>query len=260
MRHAVQFVPIVTTIIAFAFAGVVMGRWVDRRSPHLLWWSIGLLTYAAGTITESATTLLGWHEPVFRAWYITGALLGGAPLAQGSVYLHLPRRAANILTAVVATVIVVASVCVLASPIDYSLVEPFRLTGKVLTWRWVRLFSPFINTYALIFLVGGAILSAVRYKRTRETYHRFVGNVCIAVGGVLPGIGGAFTRFGHTEVLYVTELFGLLFIFAGYRMNVAGKTRESAKREAEDGRREAGDGRRRIPGMPLESRPSVPRV
>ena len=251
MRHAVQFVPIVTTIVAFAFAGVVMGRWVDRRSPHLLWWSIGLLTYAAGTVTESATTLLGWHEPVFRAWYITGALLGGAPLAQGSVYLHLPRRAANILTAVVATVIVVASVCVLASPIDYSLVEPFRLTGKVLTWRWVRLFSPFINTYALIFLVGGAIVSAIRYKRTRETYHRFVGNVCIAAGAILPGIGGAFTRFGHTEVLYVTELLGLLFIYAGYRMNVSGKTVRDTKTGEAKRKRETGDERHQTVGMPV---------
>jgi len=186
---------------------------------------------------------------VFRAWYITGALLGGAPLAQGSVYLHLPRRVANILTAVVATVIVVASVCVLASPIDYSLVEPFRLTGKVLAWRWVRLFSPFINTYAVIFLVGGAIVSAVRYRRTRETYHRFIGNVCIAVGGILPGIGGAFTRFGHTEVLYVTELLGLLFIYAGYRMNVAGKTVRVRRRETVS-----------TLGRPLESSQRVSRV
>ncbi|HUQ81701.1 MAG TPA: hypothetical protein VM076_11205 [Gemmatimonadaceae bacterium] len=221
MRTAVQFVPIITTVVALAFAGLVMGRWVERRSPHLLWWAIGMLTYAAGTITESTTTLFGWHEPVFRAWYITGALLGGAPLAQGSVYLHLPRRAANSLTIAVVTVIVIASACVVASPIDYNLVEPFRLTGKVLEWRWVRLFSPFINTYAVLFLVGGAIASAVRYRRTRETYHRFIGNVYIAVGGILPGIGGAFTRFGHTEVLYVTELLGLLCIYAGYRMNVS---------------------------------------
>jgi hypothetical protein len=181
-----------------------------------------LLTFGAGTITESATTLLGWHEPVFRAWYITGALLGGAPLAQGSVYLHLPRRTANWLTAIVATVVVVASVCVIQSPIDYALVEPFRLSGKVLGWRWVRLFSPFINLYAVIFLVGGAIVSAIRYKRTRETYHRFVGNVYVAIGAILPGIGGTFTRFGHTEVLYVTELIGLLLIYRGYRLNVAG--------------------------------------
>ena len=125
MRAVVLFIPIITTVISFAFAGVVMARWMDRRATHLLWWAIGLLTYGAGTITESATTLLGWHEPVFRAWYITGALLGGAPLAQGSVYLHLSRRTAHWLTTIVATLIVVASVCVMLSPINYALVEPF---------------------------------------------------------------------------------------------------------------------------------------
>jgi len=221
MRHAVHFVPIVTTVVSLAFAGVVLARWMDRRTPHLLWWGIGLLTYGAGTITESVTTLFGWNEPTFRAWYIAGALLGGAPLAQGSVYLHLNRRTANRLTVLVGSVIVIASVCVLLSPIDYSLVEPFRLSGKVFEWRWVRLFSPFINLYAVTFLVGGAIVSAIRYRRTTETYHRFVGNVYIAVGAILPGIGGAFTRFGHTEVLYVTELLGLLCIYAGYRLNTA---------------------------------------
>lgn len=224
MRTAVHFIPIVTTVVAFAFAGVVMARWIDRRSPHLLWWGIGLLTYGAGTITESATTLLGWNEWVFRAWYIAGALLGGAPLAQGSVYLHLERRVANRLTVVVASVILVASVCVIASPIDSTLVEPYRLTGKVLEWSWVRLFSPFINLYAVVFLVGGAIVSAMRYRRSAETYHRFAGNVAIAVGGILPGIGGAFTRFGHTEVLYVTELLGLLLIYGGYRLNVRSRS------------------------------------
>ena len=95
------------------------------------------------------------------------------------------------------------------------------MSGRVLEWRWVRLFSPFINLYAVIFLVGGAIVSAARYKRTREMYHWFVGNVWIAIGAILPGIGGAFTRFGHTEVLYVTELFGLLCIYVGYRLNTS---------------------------------------
>jgi len=44
-----------------------------------------------------------------------------------------------------------------------------------------------------------------------------LGNTFIALGGLLPGIGGGFTRFGHVEVLYVTELIGLLLILAGYR-------------------------------------------
>src|SRR5215213_1211754 len=86
--------------------------------------------------------------------------------------------------------------------------------------------------------MGAAVVSSKRYQRTNETYNRFIGNVCIAVGGILPGIGGAFTRFGHTEVLYVTELLGLLFIYAGYRMNVAAKA--GLSREEGNGRRETG--------------------
>ena len=54
-------------------------------------------------------------------------------------------------------------------------------------WSWVRLFSPFINIYAFIFLVGGAAWSAVRYARHRENDGRRVwGNVLIAVGALLP--------------------------------------------------------------------------
>jgi hypothetical protein len=220
----VQYIPIATTAIALAFSAVLFARWRAKGGgPHLLWWAIGTLTYAAGTITESATTLFGWHEPVFRAWYITGALLGGAPLAQGSVYLHLPRSTANALSVALVTAIVVAGTCVVLSPIDYALVAPFGLTGKVLVWRWVRMFSPFINLYALVFLAGGAAYSAWRFAKRRDTWHRFVGNTYIAVGALLPGIGGTFTRFGHTEVLYVTEFIGLVMIFVGYRYATYGR-------------------------------------
>jgi hypothetical protein len=224
MRSVVPYIPIGTTLLALLFASVLFNRWRAKRgSPHLAWWGIGMLTYAAGTITESSTTLFGWHEPLFRAWYITGALLGGAPLAQGSVYLHLSRRTANILTVALVTTIVVASTCVVLSPIDYSRVEAHRLTGKVLVWSWVRMFSPFINFYALVFLAGSAAFSAWRFAKRADAWYRFVGNTYIAVGALLPGIGGAFTRFGHTEVLYVTEFIGLLMIFIGYRYTTYGR-------------------------------------
>ena len=95
-----------------------------------------------------------------------------------------------------------------------------ELARQVLEWHWVRLFSPFINTYAFIFLVGGAVLSAWRFSKNPKTRHRFIGNVLIAVGALLPGIGGTFTRFGYTEVLYITEMTGILLIFAGYKVVV----------------------------------------
>jgi hypothetical protein len=216
----VHYIPILTTVFAIGFSVVIFRRFRERGGTHLLWWGVGMLTYAAGTITESATTLLGWHEPVFRLWYITGALLGGAPLAQGTVYLLLPRRIANRLTVGLIAAVLIGALLVWLSPINASLVEPYRLSGKVLQWRWVRFISPFINLYALVFLMGGAILSAVRYARRYGTRHRALANVFIAVGALLPGIGGTFTRLGHVEVLYVTELLGLACIAVGYRLSV----------------------------------------
>ena len=221
MRTPIHFLPIATTVIAFAFAWVILKRYrVRRTGPHLLWWAAGVFIYGIGTLTESLVTLVGWSEGLFRSWYISGALLGGAPLAQGTVYLLLARRTAHRLTLLLIPFIFTAAMFVILTPIDYTLVETHRLTGSVMRWWWVRLFSPFVNTYAVVFLVGGAALSAYRYSKSRDTYHRFVGNTFIAVGALLPGIGGAATRMGHTEVLYVMELIGIVLIWIGYQWNI----------------------------------------
>ncbi len=218
---AVHYVPIITTILSIPFALEIYRRYREHPERlHLLWWAIGIATYGVGTFTEAATTLIGWNEPTFRAWYISGALLGGAPLAQGTVYLLLERRTAHVLTGILLAFVAVASTAVILSPIDYTQVEAHRLTGRVLEWQWVRAFSPFVNMYAVVFLVGGAILSALRYSSNPATRHRVVANVLIALGAILPGIGGTATRMGYTEVLYVTELVGLLLTWAGYRMSI----------------------------------------
>ncbi len=219
--NAVHYVPIVTTILAAIFAAEIFRRYREHPDRlHLMWWAIGVAVYGVGTLTEATTTLIGWNEPTFRAWYISGALLGGAPLAQGTVYLLLSRRTAHALTILLITFVVIASVAVILSPIDYSQVEAHRLTGRVLQWQWVRAFSPFVNLYAVVFLIGGAILSALRYSTNPATRHRVIANVLIATGAILPGIGGTATRMGYTEVLYVTELAGLLLTWMGYRMSV----------------------------------------
>ncbi len=217
----VHYIPILTTLLAIPFALEIFRRW--RAFPerlHLLWWAIGVATYGAGTFTEAFTTLFGWNVVTFKAWYITGALLGGAPLAQGTVYLMLKRKAADGLTAMLILYVAIAAICVSLAPIDYSLVEAHRLTGRVFAWSWVRLFSPVVNLYAVVFLIGGAILSAIRYSRDPATKHRMFANILIAIGAILPGIGGSATRFGYTEVLYVSELIGLLLTWTGYRISV----------------------------------------
>ncbi|MBK5267854.1 MAG: hypothetical protein JJE47_10510 [Acidimicrobiia bacterium] len=218
-RSLIHYLPVVTTVVATAFTVLLWRHW--RRKPqarYLLWWTIGVALFGLGTLTEASTTIFGWSEPLFRSWYIAGALLGGAPLAQGTVYLLMKKRTADRLTVGMLTYAAIVAVFVLATPINLDEVEPHRLSGAVMGWQWVRLFSPLLNTYALIFLVGGAGWSAWRYWRRSDRPKSLVtGNALIAVGALLPGIGGSFTRAGHVEVLYVTELLGLSLIWLGYR-------------------------------------------
>jgi len=70
----------------------------------------------------------------------------------------------------------------------------------------------------VIFLVGSAVLSAIRYRRQQAPPNFVTGNALIAIGAILPGIGGAFTRMGYVEVLYVGEFLGLILIWRGYRL------------------------------------------
>ncbi len=78
------------------------------------------------------------------------------------------------------------------------------------------MFSILPNTYALIFLVGGAIWSAIQYARKQQREAR-AGQLADRHWRTPAGIGGSFTRFGYVEVLFVTEFIGLILIWAGYR-------------------------------------------
>lgn len=218
MIRVTHYLPLLTTIISTFFAVGILSRWRTKREAlHLLWWGIGVVAYGVGTLIESAVTLFGWHDILLRSWYIAGALLGGAPLALGTVYLLMSRRFAHIATTGLIITVAVTSIFVILSPVKAGLVDPQILNGKVLGWQSIRLVSPFVNSFAFLFLVGGAVYTTARFIRIPASRHVAIGNIFIAIGGILPGIGGMYSRLGHTEVLYVGELVGVVFIWYGYR-------------------------------------------
>jgi hypothetical protein len=218
VQNITHYIPVFTTIISFSFTVALYNHWQRKpEAKHLLWWTIGVFCFGIGTLTESINTLIGWSVWNMKAWYIAGALLGAFPLAQGAVYLLLKKKTADVLAWFFCFYIAIAAIAIVLTPVDLSLVDPARLTGKVMTWGWARLFSILPNTYALIFLVGGAAWSAIQYARKRGNGKRVLGNWLIAIGALLPGIGGGFTRFGYVEVLFVTEFIGISLIWAGYR-------------------------------------------
>lgn len=221
----VHYVPLATTVIAAAFASHLARRYRLRRQPNLLWWALGIACYGLGTLFEASITLFGNSVALTKAWYVAGAVLGGYPLAQGSVYLHCSRRFAHTATLLTVPVIVLTSVLVWLSPVHLDRLEPHRPSGAILAWSWVRLMTPLINVYAVFFLVGGAVWSAWWYFREGTQPNRAVGNSLIATGAVLPGIGGSIAKGGPVEPLYLLECLGLILIWAGDRLCAARQAR-----------------------------------
>ena len=219
----ITYLPLATTLLAVCFAAALLFRWWGRRTAtHLLWWSIGVGCYGLGTALESAITLGGNSIARDKAWYIAGAILGAWPLSQGTVYLLLSRRAARLLAWSALPWVVTASILVVLSPVDAMRLAPDRPSAALLTWPPARFLPIVINSYAALLLVGGAALSALRFARRHDGAQRAAGNALIALGALLPAIGGARARQGGVEALYVTELAGLLLIGAGYVLCVRG--------------------------------------
>lgn len=213
----IHYLPVATTVLSAIFCTLLLVRYRYKgKGAHLLWWAGGVFCYGLGTGLEGSITLFGNSIALTKAWYIAGALLGGYPLAQGTVYLLLRRRTAHWLTAFSLPVIVILSVLVIASPAIAAELEPHRPSGAILGWQWIRWFTPLVNGYAALFLIGGAMLSCWRFSRHEATWNRALGNAFIAFGAILPGIGGGMAKTGIVEALYLAEFVGLLFIWGGY--------------------------------------------
>ncbi|MCY4633753.1 MAG: hypothetical protein OXG04_04465 [Acidobacteria bacterium] len=213
----VHYLPAATTAVAAAFSFSLFRKYRVRPTPHIGWWAVGVATYGTGTLLETVITLAGNTVVLTRLWYVAGAVLGAYPLAQGSLYLLSSRRFANRATMVSLPFVVLTALLVLLSPIVADALEPHRPSGAVLAWGWVRLLTPFINLYAAFFLIGGAVVSAWRFRKSANGRHRAAGNALIAFGALLPAIGGALARTGLVEALYVAEFAGLVFIWGGER-------------------------------------------
>jgi hypothetical protein len=206
---------IATSVLAAGFAADLIRRWLrDRSRRNLIWWGAGVIAYGLGALAAAVVARSGWSRGWFRTWYVAGAILGGVLLAQGTAYLLHRREIADRLASSVAVVAVGAACALMLSPI--APLPSGDLAGDSIDWAWVRAFTPVLNIYAVVYLVGGAIWSAQRLHRQGDvTRRRVVGNVLIAAGGLTPAAGGLASRLGGADALPPTLLVGLVLIWVG---------------------------------------------
>jgi hypothetical protein len=76
-----------SAVLRFVFAILLIDLWRERRRPYQLIWAIGMTWYGLSAGTEFLGGFAGWSEPLYRTWYLVGAVWVAAWLGLGTVYL-----------------------------------------------------------------------------------------------------------------------------------------------------------------------------
>jgi uncharacterized membrane protein HdeD (DUF308 family) len=218
-----HYIPILSTLVTFAFAVAVFRRYLLRHGPHLLMWTIGLLFYGIGTLSEVILGLT-FSSLVLKLWYLCGAILTAAWLGQGTLHLLVRRReVAWVVTGILAGISVLAGVLVLTAPLTsaataYQVSQPISSQYQNILNRsgLIIALTIVLNIYGTLVLVGGAIYSAYIFWRKRVLFNRLIGNILIAAGALAPAMGGSFIKAGLPDFLYLTELVGAVLMYIGF--------------------------------------------
>ncbi len=218
-----HYIPVLSTLVTFAFAIAVFNRYQYKKGSHLLFWGLGLVFYGLGTLSEVVMSFT-YNTAVLKLWYLCGAMLTAAWLGQGTIFLLVRKRKrawglAFILIAVsLAAVVLVGLAPVTEAAKTYNPAVPISTQYKDILVRssWVTLLTVLLNIYGTLGLVGGALYSAFLFWRKRVLANRLVGNLLIAGGALLPAMAGSFVQAGIVDALYVSELLGVILMYGGF--------------------------------------------
>jgi len=228
------YLPYLTSATALVLSIFVFLRYRRRGGMHLLLWGFGMFLYFISTFCEIILSHQ-FSEIAIKLWYLAGAMLVAAWLGEGTV--HLLVRKGNIamtLTYILSAVSLLALILVMAAPLTgaqagYDITQPASAQYKEIMSRGgvIILLTILLNLYGTITLVGGALFSAFLFWRKEILPNRMFGSILIAVGGLSPAMGGSFLKAGLFDFLYLSELAGIIIMFAGFILATVGKDKKA---------------------------------
>jgi hypothetical protein len=209
--HPNVALPLASSLLSFVFTVFLIDQWRERRRPYQLIWAIGMLWYALSAGTEALGGAFGWSEPLYRAWYLIGAVWVAAWLGLGTVYLLARTRfgyafAFSLLLAGLFTFLAARRYTeVGVAPLLYLAVALLLAVGIVVLTargsdRWPHL--------AAAAVVGGTLLSAAMMATVRLPAPGWVVDQAtgIPTGELFPGYLRLLTPFFNITGAYALTL------------------------------------------------------
>jgi hypothetical protein len=216
------FWPLATAILGFVYVGLLLAQYVKRRKMHQLMWAIGFLFYAIAACMEFWSELTGhWDPTVYRVYIVLAASLVGF-LGNGTLYLVAKKR----IWGDIYLAFNVVMLCVFlfgtfsADLLMDKLVPGIVVGGQALgpSGSFPRIMSLVFNIPGTILLIGGSLLSIVKFWPKKEYRYRVWANVLIIIGTLMIAGAGSMARLGASGGLYAGEMIASAVLLAGFLM------------------------------------------
>ena len=228
------------SLVAVAFALSTLDRWLRRRRPHELAWTVSLGFFAVGSLALWWAESAGWGLGSFRVFYMAGAVLNVPWLALGTVYLLAGEQVGNRVRAWLVPLSGLTVGIVGFAPTRTGVSGDELPTGKEVFGVAPRVLAAVGSGVAALVIIVGALWSAWRVWRGRQPSlsgarhvsapgRLVIGNVLIAVGTlVLSASGTLAARLGKDRSFVVTLLVGIVVLFAGFLVATSQRRRPDA--------------------------------
>jgi hypothetical protein len=220
------------TLVAVAFGLCTLERWLDRRRPHELAWTVSLAMFAIASGALWFGTAHGWDPAAFRVFFLFGAVLNVPYLALGSIYLLWGRRAGDRWAAVITALACFAVGVLCVAPLKGPVPADDLPQGSQVFGALPRVLAGVASGVAATAVIVLAVLSAVRVLRGRSRGRAAggvahpgrlaAGNALIALGTLVLGASGTLNgRLGAETAFSVTLVTGVVILFAGFLVATA---------------------------------------
>jgi len=185
-------------------------------------WAIGFLFYAVAAVMEFWSEYSHvWDPSVYRVYIVLAASLVGF-LGNGTLYLVSKKRLWGDLYLgfnLVMLAIFLYGTFTVTLLMD-KLVPGIVVGGQALgaSGTFPRLMSLPFNIPGSLLLLGGAVMSIIKFWPKKAFRYRVWANVLIIIGTLMIAAAGSMARFGASGGLYVGEMVASAILLWGFMM------------------------------------------
>jgi hypothetical protein len=225
-----SYLAIIAAVAATVFTLDLVRDLAKRRRAHVVAYAIGIGMFAAATWALALGLMLGWSGPIYRTFFLFGAVLNIPFLALGSMYLVVGKRAGTIMAIALGGLSAISITLVTTVAFDRALPAsglPTDIFPPPSTFgpRTLALIGSSSGATILVLL---ALISVIRFWRSSRKI--VIGNSLILAGTVVAAGGGTLLGLGETALFDISLMVTSIFLWSGYRVtkDARAKTRNKA--------------------------------